>query len=76
MREPDRTGQDQSPSSRGTPALTITSSTELNRGDTDDDHLIYAGLLAVLALTAAGDTLGLGKYWAGLPIVQRLPWLR
>ena len=41
-----------------------------------DDHLIYAGVLAVLALTAAGDTLGLGKRWASLPIVQRFPWLR
>jgi thiosulfate dehydrogenase [quinone] large subunit len=41
-----------------------------------DDHLIYAGVLALLALTAAGDTLGLGRVWAKLPIVQRLPWLR
>jgi thiosulfate dehydrogenase [quinone] large subunit len=41
-----------------------------------DDHLIYAAVLAVLALTAAGDTLGLGRWWAGLPIVQRYPWLR
>jgi thiosulfate dehydrogenase [quinone] large subunit len=41
-----------------------------------DDHLIYAGVLALLALTAAGDTLGLGKPWAKLPIVQRLPWLK
>jgi thiosulfate dehydrogenase [quinone] large subunit len=41
-----------------------------------DDHLIYAGVLAVLALTAAGDTLGLGKAWARLPLVQRLPILR
>ena len=41
-----------------------------------DDHLIYAGVLALLALTAAGDTLGLGRTWAKLPIVQRLPWLR
>ena len=41
-----------------------------------DDHLIYAGILAVLALTAAGNTLGLGAYWARLPIVQRLPWLK
>jgi thiosulfate dehydrogenase [quinone] large subunit len=41
-----------------------------------DDHLIYAGVLAVLALTAAGDTLGLGRLWARLPIVQRLPILR
>jgi thiosulfate dehydrogenase [quinone] large subunit len=41
-----------------------------------DDHLIYAGVLAVLALTAAGDTLGLGKTWTRLPLVQRLPWLK
>jgi thiosulfate dehydrogenase [quinone] large subunit len=41
-----------------------------------DDHLIYAGVLALLALTAAGDTLGLGKIWARLPLVQRLPWLK
>jgi thiosulfate dehydrogenase [quinone] large subunit len=41
-----------------------------------DDHLIYAGVLAVLALTAAGETLGLGKIWARLPLVQRLPWLK
>jgi thiosulfate dehydrogenase [quinone] large subunit len=41
-----------------------------------DDHLIYAGVLALLALTAAGNTLGLGKWWTGLPIVQRLPWLK
>ncbi|SCL33333.1 thiosulfate dehydrogenase [quinone] large subunit [Micromonospora rhizosphaerae] len=40
-----------------------------------DDHLIYAGLLAGLALVGAGDTLGLGRAWARLPIVQRLPWL-
>ena len=41
-----------------------------------DDHLIYAGLLALLALTAAGTTLGLGRIWNNLPIVQRLPWLK
>jgi len=41
-----------------------------------DDHLIYAGVLALLAITAAGDTLGLGKTWAKLPLVQRLPWLK
>jgi thiosulfate dehydrogenase [quinone] large subunit len=41
-----------------------------------DDHLVYAGVLAVLALTAAGDTLGLGKVWSRLPLVQRLPWLK
>ena len=41
-----------------------------------DDHLVYAGVLAVLALTAAGNTLGLGAAWSRLPIVQRLPWLK
>jgi len=41
-----------------------------------DDHLIYAGLLAVLALVNAGDTLGLGKMWARTPLVHRLPWLK
>jgi thiosulfate dehydrogenase (quinone) large subunit len=41
-----------------------------------DDHLIYAGVLVLLALTAAGNTLGLGKSWTALPIVQRLPWLK
>jgi thiosulfate dehydrogenase [quinone] large subunit len=41
-----------------------------------DDHLVYAGVLVLLALTAAGDTFGLGKYWSRLPLVQRLPWLR
>ncbi len=41
-----------------------------------DDHLIYAGILILLALTAAGNTLGLGKQWSQLPIIQRLPWLK
>lgn len=41
-----------------------------------DDHLIYAAVLAVIALLNAGDTLGLGRTWAKLPVVQRFPWLR
>ncbi|SCF22100.1 thiosulfate dehydrogenase [quinone] large subunit [Micromonospora viridifaciens] len=41
-----------------------------------DDHLVYAGLLAGLALVGAGNTLGLGRAWAKLPVVQRLPWLQ
>ncbi|MFG2101240.1 hypothetical protein ACGFJ5_11600 [Micromonospora echinaurantiaca] len=41
-----------------------------------DDHLIYAGVLGVLALTAAGNTLGLGRYWSRLRIVRRLPFLK
>ncbi|WP_405096179.1 hypothetical protein [Micromonospora sp. NBC_01412] len=40
-----------------------------------DDHLIYAAVLVVLALLGAGDTLGLGRAWKRLPIVQRFPWL-
>ncbi|MEU6023813.1 hypothetical protein [Micromonospora sp. NPDC047134] len=41
-----------------------------------DDHLIYAGVLALLAVTNAGDTWGLGRQWARLPIVKRFGWLR
>ncbi|MEH1014414.1 hypothetical protein V6U90_15035 [Micromonospora sp. CPCC 206060] len=41
-----------------------------------DEHLINAALLTGLALIGAGNTLGLGRVWAKLPIVQRLPWLR
>jgi len=41
-----------------------------------DDHLIYAGTIIGLALINAGDTLGLGRRWARLPLVQRTPWLR
>jgi thiosulfate dehydrogenase (quinone) large subunit len=41
-----------------------------------DDHLIYAGVLVVLALMSAGNTLGLGCAWAGLPFVRRAPWLK
>jgi thiosulfate dehydrogenase (quinone) large subunit len=35
-----------------------------------DYHLIYALLLLVLAVTAAGDHLGLGRWWAKLPIIR------
>jgi thiosulfate dehydrogenase [quinone] large subunit len=41
-----------------------------------DDHLVYAAILAVLALTNAGNTAGLGKPWAKLPIVRNHGWLR
>jgi thiosulfate dehydrogenase (quinone) large subunit len=41
-----------------------------------DWDLVYAGVLVLLALTAAGETLGLGKVWNRLPIVQRRPWLK
>jgi thiosulfate dehydrogenase [quinone] large subunit len=39
-----------------------------------DDHLIYAGILAVLALTAAGNTIGLGAWWT--KIVGKNTWLK
>ncbi len=41
-----------------------------------DDHLINAALLAGLALIAAGDTLGIGRWWASLPVVKQNPWLK
>jgi thiosulfate dehydrogenase [quinone] large subunit len=41
-----------------------------------DDHLIYAAVLIVLALLAAGNTLGLGRAWAAIPLVQRTGWLK
>jgi thiosulfate dehydrogenase (quinone) large subunit len=41
-----------------------------------DDHLIYAMVLIVLALTAAGRTLGFGRFWERLPIVQRYGFLK
>ena len=41
-----------------------------------DDHLIYALLLAGLALTAAGDTLGIGRWWGDTALVRRFPILK
>ncbi len=41
-----------------------------------DDHLVYAAVVIVLALLAAGDTLGLGRAWAAIALVQRNPWLK
>ena len=41
-----------------------------------DYHLIYAVALIVLAAVSAGDTLGLGRLWAKLPLVRRSPWLQ
>ncbi|MFD4511156.1 hypothetical protein [Streptomyces sp. NPDC058457] len=41
-----------------------------------DYHLVYAVVLIVLALTAAGDALGLGRLWARLPFVRTNGWLR
>lgn len=41
-----------------------------------DEHLIFAAVLVGLALIGAGKTLGLGKFWEKLPIVQKLPFLK
>ncbi|WP_328835282.1 hypothetical protein [Streptomyces europaeiscabiei] len=41
-----------------------------------DYHVIYAVALIALAAAAAGDTLGLGRLWAGLALVRRSRWLR
>ena len=40
-----------------------------------DYHFIYAVTAVVLALTYAGHTWGLGKWWASLPLVQKNRWL-
>jgi thiosulfate dehydrogenase [quinone] large subunit len=40
-----------------------------------DYHFMYAVAAVVLALTYAGHTWGLGKWWASLPIVQKNRWL-
>ncbi len=41
-----------------------------------DDHLIYAGTIIGLALTGAGTTLGLGKWWNQTALVKKAPWLK
>lgn len=41
-----------------------------------DYHVVYALVLIWLAVTAAGSTLGFGKTWARLGVVERNPWLR
>ena len=40
-----------------------------------DSHFIYAVVGIVLALTYAGFTWGLGRWWASLPLVQKNRWL-
>ena len=41
-----------------------------------DDHILGALTVAALALTGAGNTWGLGKVWARVPLVRRAPWMR
>lgn len=40
-----------------------------------DDHIVYALTLVMLLLAGAGHTLGLGRWWASLPVVRRNHWL-
>jgi len=41
-----------------------------------DDHLLGAITVVVLAATLAGDTWGLGRFWAQTNLVRRFPILR
>lgn len=41
-----------------------------------DEHLITAAVMVGLALVGAGKTIGFGKYWEKLPIVQKLPFIK
>lgn len=41
-----------------------------------DYHIVYAAVLIVLAIAAAGNTWGLGRMWAKIPFVARNGWLR
>jgi thiosulfate dehydrogenase [quinone] large subunit len=41
-----------------------------------DDHIIGAITLIALALVAAGNVWGFGRWWSRLSIVERYPWLR
>jgi len=41
-----------------------------------DDHIVYAIVLAGLAMNGAGTTWGLGAWWATTPMVRRYPFLR
>lgn len=41
-----------------------------------DSHLVYLVVVLVLTIHAAGDTWGLGRWWATLGSVDRNRWLR
>ncbi|MFG1813512.1 hypothetical protein ACGFIF_07100 [Kribbella sp. NPDC049174] len=41
-----------------------------------DDHILGAITLVVLALVAAGNFWGFGRWWGKFDLVQRYPWLR
>lgn len=41
-----------------------------------DQHIVYAGVMVLVALCSAGHTWGLGQAWARTPLVSRYRWLR
>jgi thiosulfate dehydrogenase (quinone) large subunit len=41
-----------------------------------DDHILGAITVVVLALLAAGNFWGLGKWWSSLDFVRKYPWLQ
>ncbi|QFZ19679.1 DoxX family membrane protein [Saccharothrix syringae] len=41
-----------------------------------DYHIVYAVALIAVAFAGAGATWGLGRWWAGLPVVRDHAWLR
>jgi thiosulfate dehydrogenase (quinone) large subunit len=41
-----------------------------------DDHILGAVTVVVLALVAAGNVWGFGKWWSSLDFVRKYPWLR
>lgn len=41
-----------------------------------DSHWVEGLLLIIAAVTLAGDTWGLGKWWASTDLVRKNPWLR
>ena len=40
-----------------------------------DNHIVYALVLAGLAVVGAGNTFGLGRWWTNSDLVRRHPWL-
>lgn len=40
-----------------------------------DEHILGAITIVVLALVAAGNVWGFGKWWTGLAFVRKYPWL-
>lgn len=61
------------------PSATAMVDGEMVRGSTNpivDSHWHEALLLIIPAATLAGDTWGLGRWWAKQSIVRKNPWLR